>query len=298
MKTTNWSTRHSEATIRGWVKGTAASGTGSIVVTDGTTTVDPVSTVTVGAVTDGGGGNAEVLPQITGPSGAGVFDTTAGRPRVLYPDQTTPTAGLDVFPASTQLFSEHTPGDFADAGVDLEAGTDYVGLWISEKDSSTVQIYPDASGGYDVELKDRGGKNWKSVGAQYTTPLEGIPHVYRLPFAWNTANIATGVTIGTVKSGDLILGAWLDISTAWNSTVSDLGDIFTGTSSESLMAATTNMQAVGAGTDRRFLKDGALLYGQQAVMLSDQTLKVKVASVGISLSAGAATAFVAVVRSY
>ena len=43
------------------------------------------------------------------------------------------------------------------------------------------------------------------------------------------------------------------------STVSDLGDIITTTNSESLMNATTNMQAVGAGTDRRKLKDGALL---------------------------------------
>ncbi len=118
--------------------------------------------------------------------------------------------------------------------------------------------------------------------------------LYRLAFAWNTASISTGVTICSLLTGDVILGAWLDVSTAWNSTVSDAGDIITTTTSESLLSGTVNMQSVGAGTDRRKLKNGVLNYSEQSLMLSAQAIKVKVTSTGISLSTGAATAFVLV----
>lgn len=56
-------------------------------------------------------------------------------------------------------------GSTTNEGINLEVGGDYVGLFIGEKDSSTVQLYPDWSGGYDVELRDRGiGKHWKAIG--------------------------------------------------------------------------------------------------------------------------------------
>lgn len=299
MKVSNFSNVHGVATVRGWTKGGSSTG-GGVVVTDGIVTVSPATTVSVPTVTDGGGGTAVVLPQIIGPWSAsgGVLDFSSGHPKLLYPDEITPTDGLDLFPGSVQLFSVHTPGDLTDLGLVFEAGDDFVGIRLSEKDSSTVQIYADVSGGYDIELKDRGGKNWKSVGAQYTTPLEGIPHLYRLPFAWNTASISTGVAIGTVKSSDVILGAWIDVSTAWNSVTSDSGDIVTGTTGDSLLQATVNMKTAPSGTDRRKLRNGGNAYGDASVMLSDQTINVKVTSVGGSLSAGAATAFVLVVRYY
>ncbi len=296
MRTANWSNNHPLARIRGWVAGNSASGTGGAVVTDGTTTVDPATLITVGKVTDGGGGNAIVLPRVveTGSdpgqlrfdNGVYLYDTDLGSNQ----------AGVQLAPLTLNVWAEGNggPGDLSAAGINLETGPDYVGLFISEKDSSTIQIYPDSSGGYDIELVDRGGKNWQSVGANYTTALATIGHLYVLPFAWNTASIATGVAVGTVQSGDIVLGAWIDVATAWNSTVSDLGDIITTTSSESLMNSTVNMQAVGAGTDRRKLKDGAILSAEASVLLSTQTILVKVASTGISLSAGAATAYVLV----
>lgn len=62
------------------------------------------------------------------------------------------------------VYGVHEAGDYAGGGFDIEVGSDWVGLYISEKDENTVQIYPDSSDGYDVELKDRGsGKHWYAV---------------------------------------------------------------------------------------------------------------------------------------
>ncbi len=173
-----------------------------------------------------------------------------------------------------------------------DLGPDYVGLQMGEKDAGTLQMM--VTPWNDIELADRpsDGTLWRHNG----DPLTSFARLYRLAFAWNTASISTGVPIVTLATGDVILGAWLDVSTAWNSTVSDAGDIVTATNGESLMNATVNMQSVGAGTDRRKLKDGALLSAESSLMLGGMAINVKVASTGISLSAGAATAFVLVSR--
>src|SRR5678815_825506 len=69
------------------------------------------------------------------------------------------------------LWAEHTPGTLADEGVNIQAGTDLVGLWISEKDSSTIQIYDDAGGSYDIELRDQSTFGFKSSGGTNTSAL-------------------------------------------------------------------------------------------------------------------------------
>jgi hypothetical protein len=54
-------------------------------------------------------------------------------------------------------------GDRTAHGVNIEVGPDYVGLYIDEKDASTVQIYPDND--YDVELAEWAGStthHWKA----------------------------------------------------------------------------------------------------------------------------------------
>jgi hypothetical protein len=63
------------------------------------------------------------------------------------------------------LASEHPPRSLAyDGGVVIDVGDDYVGIQMSEKDADTVQLYADAAGGYDIELRDRGtDKGWKAA---------------------------------------------------------------------------------------------------------------------------------------
>jgi hypothetical protein len=51
--------------------------------------------------------------------------------------------------------------DRSGVGTNIDAGPDYIGLWIGEKDASTVQLYPD--GDHDVELAEASGgtHHWK-----------------------------------------------------------------------------------------------------------------------------------------
>jgi hypothetical protein len=59
------------------------------------------------------------------------------------------------------VYAVHTAGDLADAGMQIEVGDDYVGLYISEKDNDTLQIAADDGGGYMMQLRHRGsGKGW------------------------------------------------------------------------------------------------------------------------------------------
>lgn len=63
-------------------------------------------------------------------------------------------SGIDPATADLFAYAEHAPGDLTGDGVNIEAGVDYVGIDISEKDSSTAEISPD--GGTDaVELRDQ-----------------------------------------------------------------------------------------------------------------------------------------------
>lgn len=53
------------------------------------------------------------------------------------------------------------PADLSGEGVQIEAGVDYVGLFIGEKDASTLQMYADYSSGFMMQLRHRGsGKGW------------------------------------------------------------------------------------------------------------------------------------------
>lgn len=74
------------------------------------------------------------------------------------------------------VWAEHTPGDLADAGFNIEAGSDLVGMYISEKNSTTVQLYPES--GYVAELRDRSGTDrWVVNDGTTVTPLSNLTHV-------------------------------------------------------------------------------------------------------------------------
>jgi hypothetical protein len=90
------------------------------------------------------------------------------------------TSGLDAYGPQVPLismFSEHTPGSLAKGGVEIEVGADYVGLYISEKDSSTIQIYDDASGAYNIELRDQGSFGFKTADGTHTSALSLLHHI-------------------------------------------------------------------------------------------------------------------------
>jgi len=92
---------------------------------------------------------------------------------------------------NARLVASHTAGSLKGEGVRLTLGNDYIGLYFSEKDSSTVQVYADNSNGYNIELRDRGTNKgfkaadssgnstgllskapWRSLSAAPSTPAE------------------------------------------------------------------------------------------------------------------------------
>lgn len=69
-------------------------------------------------------------------------------------------AGYEALADFLYHWIEHTPGALAEKGFQVQVGDDYIGLYISEKDASTIQIYSDADG-IDIELATRtGGGEW------------------------------------------------------------------------------------------------------------------------------------------
>lgn len=66
-------------------------------------------------------------------------------------------------------YAEHLPSDLSGAGIAFDAGVDYLGFQMSQKDADTVQFYADWSGGYTMELRDRGtNKGWVTTNAADT----------------------------------------------------------------------------------------------------------------------------------
>lgn len=63
-------------------------------------------------------------------------------------------------------------GDRNGWGLNFEVGPDYIGLFMSELDSNTLQIYPDY-GDYDIELLDGDGSGGGSTGRWYAVDKFG-----------------------------------------------------------------------------------------------------------------------------
>lgn len=70
-------------------------------------------------------------------------------------------SGADPATGDNFIYAEHTPGNLTGDGVNIEVGTDYVGIDISELDSDTVQLSPD-SGTDAAELRDQ-NDGWYST---------------------------------------------------------------------------------------------------------------------------------------
>lgn len=152
------------------------------------------STLRVADFTDHGGGDVSLLPMIVGAGGTGLLQFYSGSDRIFVNANN---AGLDLAPGDNiaQLYSSHTAGDITFKGIALDVGTDFVGLVISEKDSATVQIYPDSGGGLDVELTDIAATFWKSVGVLGTFNLNEMGAASRAASIVAAAAIANTETV-------------------------------------------------------------------------------------------------------
>lgn len=112
--------------------------------------------------------------------------------------------GLGGFDANndgdTFIFAEHPDtGDLVEEGVHVQVGPDLIGLYVSERDSSTIQIYPDDSGGYNVELKNRSTEQWKIVKADDTIKKNLLDMETRI--TTGSATITSGNTSIAVTHG-------------------------------------------------------------------------------------------------
>lgn len=144
------------------------------------TTVDELGLQVTGALV-GGGGSLNVESQGDGVmlrtryyynmgSIAGVRLDDFGTVRIMGPDKTgggNPAYIMTGSSDNVYLYGggNDTPTSLSSAGVDIEVGPDYVGILIAEKDASTIQIFDDASGSYDIELVDQGAHHFKNVAA-------------------------------------------------------------------------------------------------------------------------------------
>ena len=105
-------------------------------------------------------------------------------------------SGLSLATNGVLFWGQNNAGNLADGGIDIEVGDDYLGFYISEKNSTTIQMYPDVSGGYDIELVDRGsGKFWYAVNTSgQRVPLSALMNGgMNIEFGTGAAVIPTGI---------------------------------------------------------------------------------------------------------
>jgi hypothetical protein len=93
-----------------------------------------------------------------GPGGAGLFWGS-----YLTVNSRDSKVSLDLKDDGTAVVTaSHAAGsDLADEGLDIEVGPDFVGLYISERSASTVQLYADVED-YMLQLRHRGTGGWSA----------------------------------------------------------------------------------------------------------------------------------------
>jgi hypothetical protein len=98
------------------------------------------------------------IPEITG-TGLGNIDFDAAGLDLRTPNAATNGGpGAYVFMEDTgpkiEFFADHTPGAFADLGMQFRPGSDANGVIISERSSTVMEIHTDSAPGYNVVLMD------------------------------------------------------------------------------------------------------------------------------------------------
>jgi hypothetical protein len=131
----------------------------------------------------------------------------------------------------------HTPGDMVLNGVNIEAGTDYLGFFIGQKDSSTVQFYADY-GDYNFEFVDGATGRWAIrdtsnhivplanlitgaidvvVGGSGSTVSTGVWRDVELPFS----GVWTAARLFADQSGSIVVNIWKQTYASFPPTVTD-----------------------------------------------------------------------------
>lgn len=96
-------------------------------------------------------------------NGGFTVDSFAGASMTVDSTNAVEYAGVGIYDGNAWIQAARpTAGaDLTDEGINLEAGTDFIGMTISERDSNTLQLYADQSAGYMMQLRNRGsGKGW------------------------------------------------------------------------------------------------------------------------------------------
>lgn len=185
-------------------------GGGSITVKklDGTGSVGSVTILRVAKLVNNTGGDVSLLPMITGTgTGNAAFEThyvglTSPDGRTFVTAGDVPGSGAGS--TGAYIGSEHTPAALANKGINLQAGNDYLGLYLSEKNSSTFQIYPDISNHHAVELVDLGASgHFKTVSDDQseTTDLANL-HYLKHGTADPSAGAGVASAIGSFYGRD------------------------------------------------------------------------------------------------
>lgn len=99
-----------------------------------------------------------------GPQGTGLIAKADG---AIYYDNASGNAGYDANSDNTIYAYAEGSGaaNLSESGINFETGPDWVGFYVTEKDASTIQIYDDAGGAYDIEFVDQSTFHFRSVDA-------------------------------------------------------------------------------------------------------------------------------------
>ena len=116
------------------------------------------------------------------------------------------------------MWSANTAGDKTQEGIDIEVGEDFLGFFIGEKNSTTVQFYADF-GDYNFEFEDGATGQWKTTDGTLTTPLANL-HYLKHGTADPSAGAGVASPIGSIygRNNSGVGELWLKTGaadTAW-----------------------------------------------------------------------------------
>lgn len=118
------------------------------------------------------------------------------------------------------------------------------------------------------------GINW------FTSPLvNNSPIIRPFSFAYNTANLTSGVTVYTPTVGDLLLDAWVEVDTAWNGSNPNF-DFGTFTTNTSGLFANTSSIINLSNADETINNNAGLLTGNGQTDLMQRVISAATVSGG------------------